>query len=466
MTAEVAVLNKLGVAMAADSASTVGSKVSNAANKIFAFCRNESVGVMTYGLAEFMGAPWETLIKLCREQLGQSCRDSIGEYADALLEFLRNQEDVSSKDAEVAHVKTLIGRFLSAISRTARQNLFNKPVGEDLSLTAMRQHAQESLNEAIKQWRGWFEDGWTATNISAESGSRIALQNQDFVREISNKLFREDFPFGVDHSSFQDSLMELSGIRLAKINPNSPDSLLSGVVIVGFGRKQVFPAIRELQLEGFVDGQLKFCSERSSEVTLSRKSLICPFAQARDALETSLSGVAGDYKNFVLQYVGAIYRQIPEAVAKQAGEAVPELTSEQLSQVRHRLASVYGIAQLTEFAKELNEVEQEQYRDPVLQVVAMLSVPELAALAEALVNLAALRKKLSPQTETVGGPTDVAVITKCDGFIWVKRKHFFEASMNPQFMARYLSREYPSRSATSEVAEGSRDGGQDQASTD
>jgi len=39
--------------------------------------------------------------------------------------------------------------------------------------------------------------------------------------------------------------------------------------------------------------------------------------------------------------------------------------------------------------------------------------------------------------ETVGGPIDVAVISKVDGFIWIKRKHYFKIELNPQFSANY-----------------------------
>jgi hypothetical protein len=35
--------------------------------------------------------------------------------------------------------------------------------------------------------------------------------------------------------------------------------------------------------------------------------------------------------------------------------------------------------------------------------------------------------------ETVGGPIDVAVISKGDGFIWIKRKHYFKPELNPHF---------------------------------
>ena len=41
------------------------------------------------------------------------------------------------------------------------------------------------------------------------------------------------------------------------------------------------------------------------------------------------------------------------------------------------------------------------------------------------------------QSETVGGEVDVAVISKGDGFIWIKRKHYFKPELNPQYLAKY-----------------------------
>lgn len=58
-------------------------------------------------------------------------------------------------------------------------------------------------------------------------------------------------------------------------------------------------------------------------------------------------------------------------------------------------------------------------------------------MAEALVNLTKFRRRVTTARETVGGPIDVAVITKGDGFVWVKRKHYFEPEYNPRVIARY-----------------------------
>ena len=72
MTAVVAIMNKSGLALAADSAVTVtngtggysSSKIYNTANKLFMLSKYHPVGIMVYSSAEFMQVPWELIIKL------------------------------------------------------------------------------------------------------------------------------------------------------------------------------------------------------------------------------------------------------------------------------------------------------------------------------------------------------------------------------------------------------------------
>lgn len=86
-------------------------------------------------------------------------------------------------------------------------------------------------------------------------------------------------------------------------------------------------------------------------------------------------------------------------------------------------------AKLTEkfeeaFKKILDEKIEEECINPLTAAVSALPRYELAKLAEALVNLTAFRAHMAAdQDETVGGPIDVAVISKGDGFVWVKRKN-------------------------------------------
>ncbi len=60
MTAEIALLNKTAIALAADSAMTLqGTGKIYASNKLFALNKYQPVGVMIYNNAEFMGVPLE-----------------------------------------------------------------------------------------------------------------------------------------------------------------------------------------------------------------------------------------------------------------------------------------------------------------------------------------------------------------------------------------------------------------------
>ena len=66
---------------------------------------------------------------------------------------------------------------------------------------------------------------------------------------------------------------------------------------------------------------------------------------------------------------------------------------------------------------------QEKYAQPLMTAVAALPRHDLAAMAEALVNLTAFRARMSvTQKEYVGGPIDIAVLSKGEGFVWAKRK--------------------------------------------
>lgn len=70
MTAEIAIMNKEALALAADSAVTLreekGQKIFTSANKIFTLSKYHPIGIMVYGSAKFMEVPWKTIIKIYR----------------------------------------------------------------------------------------------------------------------------------------------------------------------------------------------------------------------------------------------------------------------------------------------------------------------------------------------------------------------------------------------------------------
>lgn len=83
----------------------------------------------------------------------------------------------------------------------------------------------------------------------------------------------------------------------------------------------------------------------------------------------------------------------------------------------------------------------DQLRDKILKkATEMLTVPFIIApmpikdaidLAEFLVQTTINFSKFSPGAPTVGGPIDIAAITKHEGFKWIKRKHYYNSELNP-----------------------------------
>ena len=79
---------------------------------------------------------------------------------------------------------------------------------------------------------------------------------------------------------------------------------------------------------------------------------------------------------------------------------------------------------------------QENYINKLIDIVAFLSKEDLADMAESLVRITSIKCHVSSYQDSVGGPVDVAVITKGDGFVWLKRKQYFPRKLNPNYFER------------------------------
>ena len=112
MTAEIAILNTSGVALAADSAVTVGTgnepKVYQTANKLFALSKYHPVGIMVYGQASFMMVDWETIIKAYRTARGKDSFGTLHEHANDFLSYLENNRKLFDDNDQDAFIERIV----------------------------------------------------------------------------------------------------------------------------------------------------------------------------------------------------------------------------------------------------------------------------------------------------------------------------------------------------------------------
>lgn len=107
MTTEIVVMNREAVAMAADSAITIGGeKVVNTANKLYMLGSGYPVDIMIFSNATFMGLPWEIIINGYRESIIRSKKkfDKLESYASGFIQYIIDNRDVYSSNPQQEHV--------------------------------------------------------------------------------------------------------------------------------------------------------------------------------------------------------------------------------------------------------------------------------------------------------------------------------------------------------------------------
>jgi hypothetical protein len=163
-------------------------------------------------------------------------------------------------------------------------------------------------------------------------------------------------------------------------------------------------------------------------VSRDTDAVLAPYAQS-EMVHAFMQGVEPGYQQVVETTVMSLVKSYPDLL----GKTLTEVTITAPARTALQKASE---EMLDAFASGLAQYRQEIYTNPVLAVVASLPKDELAAMAEALVNLTWFKRRVTMEAETVGGPIDVAVVTKGDGVVWIKRKLYFPAALNPQYFGR------------------------------
>ncbi len=208
---------------------------------------------------------------------------------------------------------------------------------------------------------------------------------------------------------------------------NSP-----GIVIAGFGEEETFPALVSFAIEAKVHNTLKYKKDKDAAISFDTSAWIIPFAQS-EMVATFIEGVDPGYNKIISDYLSEYFEKYPDYIIDSIENA--EIGKKQ--EFSKKLKEI-GLSILSDFNKKLQDYKRVFHINPIINAVSFLPKDELAAMAESLVNLTSFKRKISLDAETVGGPIDVAVISKGDGFIWIKRKHYFKPELNPSFFSIYF----------------------------
>jgi hypothetical protein len=161
MTAEIAIMNREAVALAADSAITTqrgkDQKIFTSGNKLFALSKYHPVGIMVYGNSVLNNVPWETIVKIYRKNFGKKKFDKLEEYARDFIAFLDNGNPLFPKSCQdrIAY-ETITDYFFFVF------NKINKEVKD--AINKQGQVDDKSIKSIISRVIGQQFETWDKTN--------------------------------------------------------------------------------------------------------------------------------------------------------------------------------------------------------------------------------------------------------------------------------------------------------------
>lgn len=179
MTALVGILNKHAVAIAADSAVTVnvssGHKVLNSANKIITLSKYHPIAVMIYSSASFMGTPWDLIIKLYREQLKDEEKNTVKEYIEDFIGFLRARSFFCSDKLSKVSIELNMGDLFSGAEDKALAKIGENVTDENKHILL------EKIKENLLDYKNLFSKEKECEGLSGYTYEKFcAYVDDDF----------------------------------------------------------------------------------------------------------------------------------------------------------------------------------------------------------------------------------------------------------------------------------------------
>lgn len=415
-TSEVLIMNEMGVALAADSAATAMNKVFKA-DKIFELSRTQPLGVMIYGLSSIDTVPFELIVSEYRRQNGDKEFATVSECADDFLRFIE-----------------------TGGSESVENNPIITPEYVDEQIRYSFIDVLRKLAKQLEEWR--VEDGFTDEQrelyidralliLARESGKGIdSNDTKALISSIRESLKRSELSEYLDNyelwrnKKLRNRCLKIYANRI--LSGSGTDSY-TGVVITGYGSSEFMPSYKAFLIHGLYPNGL--CYTHNSEVKIDTKtrSLIETFAQD-DVMQTFINGI----DPYLLERIQEGLLKTIDDMTNLFSEYMPEgVDMDEIHDANKEIVQ--------SFLVDVHHTMQYEYRFPVEDAVEFLSKDEMATLAESLIQSTSLRRHVSRDMESVGGPIDVAVISRNEGFVWIRRKHYFNTDLNLSYLARRKS---------------------------
>jgi hypothetical protein len=392
MTAEIVILNRNGVALATDSAVTFSNgKIHNTSKKLFRLSPSHKIGVMVFNRATLMLIPWEIIIR----DFGDSIEKSEIKYlhlediANSFTTWLEQKmKDYYSLNQEEQLIKIFVESFLIELGQDVWKDLNEFVYTKSSKIT--KEFVENCTKKQINNYQNKLKakEFFKISNMK-DFGVRVRTKYGAVIRECIAKRMSPLL-------SSKDDLQTVFDLVVLSLQKESIVDDYTGLVFAGYGDIDILPTCITYKIEAPLCGYPRYLLIEEEKISFEGNvASIIPLGQS-DSIINVLQGRHP-------KYVKILNEEMKRHLKGSKVDRIMEITAEKMEKL---------------------------YENPIGETVYTFPIDDLARMAETLIDLTSFLVKVSLSESTVGGPTDVAVISPVDGFIWIKEKKYFDITEN------------------------------------
>ena len=407
MTAVVGIMNKRGIAIAADSAVTItrpfawNPKIANSANKMLRLSSAQPISVMITGNACFLNTPWDVIVRRYRQKWGDKSLPTVEACVNDFFRYIPTEEQLFPKILQTEYIEDVLKSCFDDVS-------------DDMACEGL--FIMSDPNQILKSYHSVLEKRKKALLKRVVSPSFIDYPFSRFKEFASEawERFSEKLDTEPDNllEEIKDELLEMAMLSMTTRNEEGGTTL----VFSGFGGEEDFPTLIAAEVNHGFDGRVNYHIDDKNVIRVSDKTpaAICPFAQT-DIMEALLTGVNPLFKEEAVKRSVELLERLDEQIAIQEGNS-------------DEIWSIINKVKYKDLIRKFSNAEEKRARaarQVWIEALKDYDLQDMAQLAENLVAMTGFERHMTFKNEGVGGPIDLAVITKNNGFTWLNRKSWY-----------------------------------------
>ena len=393
MTICVCIANKNALALAADSALTCGDNydrfILNDSRKVYKITKNQAIGAVDCGASRLNGMLIDDIIDGFSDYLDKN--EKIRDLFDIEKTFIFYIKEYSKYYKLDEYADRYARRKIRSVAKEFKGFVDEKGLSE----------------EAIEEYIAWYQSKYDEDKAVCKPSPGVT---DLFIQEnlkYATDLFREDVTPDLD----DDMIYRLLDGIAYDFFYNDACNNEGEILFAGFGSDDCSPKCFSFSFYFYYHGHLLYNTDKKYDFYYDSARLI-PLAQ-EEPFDNFTRGISDCTIRAICDGPVTINDLLKKSVDK---SSLPE---EKKTKLKESLDDNGTGTARNLFWRCSLDIYQ-----PINDVIDALGYVNLAKFAQGLVDLTSFNRKyfITSNSRTVGGPTDVAYITKQTGFVWYKNK--------------------------------------------